>query len=93
MTYGLRNKIKKRVNKLSNPTIEVVALIDEDIIARRIVKEWFEEINEVLQDLADKLERKYFYKVKFYDHGGIWDIIPTMELQRLINEGGADNRE
>ena len=71
---------------MSKPTIEVVSLIDEEIIYKRIYREWYEKSNEVLKQLAKELEEKYFYEIGWYGSDGISDIKPTMKLQRLINK-------
>ena len=73
---------------MSDPTIEVVSLIDEDIIYKRICAEWEIEQKKALQEVADKLEKKYFYRIEFYESDGIYDWGPTPELKALQNSGG-----
>lgn len=71
---------------MSKPTIEIVSLIDRCIIFKRIYREWYEESNKVLKQLAKRFEEKYFYEIGWYGSDGIYDITPIPELQRLINK-------
>jgi len=69
---------------MTDPTLDVIALIDEDIIFRRIAKEWHELSNEALEKVSKKLEEKYGYEVGWFGSDGVWEITPTNALQNEI---------
>lgn len=77
---------------MSNPTIEIVSLIDKKIILGRIQKEWYKKSNKLLTQLAKELEEQYFYEVGWYGSDGIYDISPIPELQRLMNKRSETKR-